>query len=569
MSVGVRSRVFVDALKGRRKRVVRGVAAFVALTLAATLSDVAALPERAVAKPKPTAKPACPDQRADRVSAQVTARLCNKRVEVTNENTETTQLWANPNGSLSVDVYSGPVRMRQGDRWVPIDLTLKKAPDGSVVAAAHPKGLRLSGAVGVGAHSLASVALDDDTLSMQWDGALPEPALAGNRATYPEALPGVDLVVEATRTGFEQFVVVKDASAAARVATLRLPMKSKKLRFANDAPGAFAIKDASGRSVGRIPTPTAWDASSDGTAGPRQEKPLSVTSRSRAGAKKPATASVPGAGVAAAATADAAEGTGEVELEISADPAWLADPQRKWPVTLDPVVDVDPSSDTYVKQNDSVDRSGANDLQMGKATTGVARAFLQWPTGQFAAGHINSATLHLWNWYSGSCTRANWEAWTVGAYSNPIFWGTQPAFLNQDGISAETWGFNTTCNDNWVGMDVRQFFQRAADSGTGTAYMGLKATDEVNVATSWKQFRSLQAAASSQIPYVTINYDAAPIVSNQQAAPTNGGCLSGSGRPYATSTTPQLRANVSDADTSALSVSFEWWVTGGSLIGST
>jgi len=243
-----------------------------------------------------------------------------------------------------------------------------------------------------------------------------------------------------------------------------------------------------------------------------------------------------------------------------------------FPVRLDPQIDLDPGSDTLVRSDQlstsgTVDHSGANYLAYGKATSYLARSFLQWPTTQFAGGRITSATLHLWNWYSGSCTQTGWLVWNTAAYNNPIYWDTQPALLSNDGYSTQTAGFSTACNDAWVSASVQPFFQRAADARASTAYMGLSSYNETNPSLSWKQVRSLQAADQAQVPYVTVTYDAAPFVSAPQAAPTNGGCVAGDGRPFATSKTPQLRTTVSDADTPAVSVTFEWWVTGGSKIG--
>ncbi len=568
MSGGLHSRVFIRALRERRLKAVRGVAAVMAVTLAATISDVAAIPAApAAAKPAAPAKAACPDERADRVSALVTAKLCNKRVVVTDATSETSQTWAKPDGSLSVQAYLAPVRFKQGDRWVAVDLTLKKAADGSVAPAAHPRGLKLSGAAtGAGNHRLASVAVGDDILSMDWGGSLPEPALADNRATYREVQPGIDLVVEATRTGFEQYVVVKDKAAAARVATLKLPLTSKKLRFVNDAPGAFAIRDAAGRAVGRIPTPLAWDSSTDGVTAPRQDKAMAVTSRSRAGAKRPATAGAPGV---KAQAADAADGTGAVELELAPDPAWLNAPERVWPVILDPAFTVGPTVDAYIKSGDGSDHSGNNDLQMGYGTPSwVARALLQWDTGYLAGANVKSATLHLWNFYSASCEAREWDLYNVAPFSIPVFWSNQPAWdADRLSYSSETKGLNTTCDDGWVGINAQPFFQKAANAGAGTSYMGLRSHDETNVA-SFKQFRSSQAP-SVVVPYLTMDYDAAPILSNVQAAPTSGGCVTGAGRPYATSATPQLRVNASSENNAQSSVRFEWWVTNGSMIGST
>jgi hypothetical protein len=109
------------------------------------------------------------------------------------------------------------------------DLTLQTAADGSVQAAAYPLDLRISGARRA-AGELASVGSGDRRLALGWPGASPTPVLTENRATYPEVAAGIDLVVEATRTGFEQYVIVKTRDAVGRIPALALPLSGKAWR---------------------------------------------------------------------------------------------------------------------------------------------------------------------------------------------------------------------------------------------------------------------------------------------------------------------------------------------------
>ncbi|GAA2554587.1 hypothetical protein GCM10010210_30040 [Pseudonocardia hydrocarbonoxydans] len=112
--------------------------------------------------------------------------------------TETSTSVARVDGSRAVTLFAGPVQLRRGAEWVPVDLTLGSGPDGLVRPAAAPHDLVLTptGPVvrwaGGGSAALAPIG----------PGPLPPPALAGHRATYPQAAPGYDLVVEATRAGF-------------------------------------------------------------------------------------------------------------------------------------------------------------------------------------------------------------------------------------------------------------------------------------------------------------------------------------------------------------------------------
>ncbi|MFC7532400.1 DNRLRE domain-containing protein [Actinoplanes sp. GCM10030250] len=449
------------------------------------------------------AKPACVAGRQDPLAAGMAARACGGRVEVLSQRTETTQVWARPEGGFSTEIYAGPVRFNEGGTWQAVDLTLRPA-GGAIEPVGHPRGLRFSGATtGSGEHVLARVETGKDAISMLWTGPLPAPVLAAETATYPEVRPGVDLLLTATRLGFEQSLVVKNAAAAALVATMTVPLRSDDLRFVAEGRGSFAIRDASGATVGRVPAPMMWD-SSVGAAGERtREKALTVQAGPRGSAKSAA---------ASAKGTDAAGGTGAVDLRLAADQAWLQDPKTKYPVTLDPQVQLGAASDTIVRNDElstsgKADHSGADYLAYGKATSYLARSFMQWPAAQFAGMRITGATLNLWNWYSGSCAQTGWLVWSTTPYTNPIWWDTAPKLLSNDGYSTQTAGFSSACNDAWVSAGVVPLFQRAANTSAPTVHMGLTSYNETNPSLSWKQVRSLQAPNTSQVPFVRIDYE--------------------------------------------------------------
>ena len=490
MSVRWRSRVFTRPGSGRGRNLRRGIAAAGAAVLLFTMTDQVVLPPAAAA-------PACPASRADELSATLAARACGGRVEVLSQRNETTQVWARPGGGFSTEIYAGPVRFRQGAAWKDVDLTLRPTGDGAIEPVGHPRGLRLAGAAtGTGERVLARVETAGDSIAMLWDGPLPAPVLAADTATYREVRPGVDLLLTATRLGFEQSLVVKNRAAAARVATMTVPLRSENLRFVADSPASFAIRDAAGRTVGRVPTPMAWD-SSVGASGERvRETALTV----RIGASAPRKG------------ADVSRGTGDVDLRLAADTAWLQDPKTRYPVTLDPQIELDPAGDTLVRSDElstsgKADHSGADYLAYGKATSYLARSFMQWPSARFAGARITNATLSLWNWYSGSCAQTGWLAWDTAPFTNPIWWDTAPALLTNDGYSTQTAGFSAACNDAWVSAGVTPMFQRAADTGKPTVYMGLTSYNETNPSLSWKQVRSLQAPVNSEIPVVRVDYE--------------------------------------------------------------
>ncbi|MFD9591276.1 hypothetical protein ACFWA9_00755, partial [Kitasatospora sp. NPDC059973] len=94
--------------------------------------------------PKATAT-APVNEAPDAASALLAARLNGHRVEVTGARTATTTLWADPAGTLTQDTATGPVRVKVGDAWVPVDTTLVETPDGKVAPKVHPEGLTFTG----------------------------------------------------------------------------------------------------------------------------------------------------------------------------------------------------------------------------------------------------------------------------------------------------------------------------------------------------------------------------------------------------------------------------------------
>ena len=499
-------------------------------------------------------------ERPDEAAALVTARMTGAPVRIGGLTTETAEYFAQPNGQISAQVSAGPVRTRQDGKWVPVDLTLRNAPDGSVQAIADPLDLRISGAR-AGGGELASVGSGDGRLALGWPGRLPAPHLDRNRATYSEVAPGVDLVVEATRSGFEQFVIVKSRDAVDRLPKLSLPLTGTKIAsFIQDRTGGLTLRNEKGRTLGTVPAPEMWDAQ----RAPGTEEPLLrkiVSARSKKGA----------APLGSGAKAGTRPQNG-ITLDLEPDLTWLKNPAIRFPVTIDPQINaLSTSFDTYVRQDVAADRSGAADLQLGLFTgtpNANAHAFVHWPVTALAGKQITAATINFWSWWSNTCTPSSWEIWTTGAASSATRWNTQPAWLNFEAASTQTKGYSTACDDGWVTVDGRSFFQRAATAGQPTAHMGLRATNEATTAGS-KLFRSRNAEDTNQVPYATITYNSYPTVGTRSTAPSTA-CVTGAERPRINKPTPQLSAGVTDAEGSPVKAEFEWWsLTGTSKLGGT
>ena len=208
------------------KGVVRPLASVVTAALIASVGLVVVAPAP-VAQAAPVVKAARVDTRPDLLSARVSARAQGSRVEAESERSATATTWVNPDGTLTTEQHAGPIRFREVDgSWRDVDLTMAEQADGSVAPKGHPGNLRLMGATksaSLGAPSATEndvVSVDEGKggvggVALAWPGRLGKPVLAGNRATYPEVQPGVDQVVDALRTGYEQSMIVKTPAALA------------------------------------------------------------------------------------------------------------------------------------------------------------------------------------------------------------------------------------------------------------------------------------------------------------------------------------------------------------------
>ncbi|MEV7594317.1 DNRLRE domain-containing protein [Streptomyces sp. NPDC089922] len=505
------------------------------------------------AAPAPTAakapKPKSATAAADIPSARVAARLSGTRVEALSERTESSTTWVNKDGSLTTDLAAGPVRFKEAatGEWRDVDVNLAAAPDGSVASKAHPQGLRLSGktaskasllksAPSAEAADLVTLGTGDEAITLQWRGGLPAPKLDGTRATYEGAVPGADLIVEATRTGFEQFVELKAKPEAGFGYTL--PLKTKGLKAEQQPDGSVLFTDRKSKKTATMPAPVMWDSTVDAVSGEH-------TRRAKVAMKVVKTKN-------------------GVDLVITPDAAFLADPATKYPVTVDPSTSsLGNLFDTYVQQGETVDWSNDTELDLGNpgtkngdGTFRTARSFITWNTAPVADALVSSAQLSLWNFHSGNtdCSAQPWEVWTANGATTASRWTNQPAMVTKMATSTETKG-NPGCAsqpDGWINADVTGLVQHWSSNKWTSSSMGLRTPDENNTK-QWKRVNS--ANASANVPKLTVTYNYRPRTGTKQEA---GPPFFSHGGAYTVNTvTPTLRDTFVDANGDKINGTFQ------------
>ncbi|PNG23176.1 DNRLRE domain-containing protein [Streptomyces cahuitamycinicus] len=483
----------------------------------------------------------------DTASAKVAARLSGRRVEALSERTETSTTWVNKDGSLTTEMAAGPVRFKRDGAWVDVDADLRASGDG-VAPVAHPNKLRLAGRTGTPAKSLKAArqakAVDlvtlgegDEQIALQWKGGLPKPKLDGTRAEYSNAVPGADVVVEATRTGFEQYVELKERPGS-EAYSYTLPLKAKGLKVKQLKDGSVLFTDKKSKKRAVMPAPMMWDSAVDKRSG-------EYTNRARVAMK-------------------VVRAKGGVDLVVTPDAKFLANPDTRYPVTIDPSTSsLSNVFDTYVQQGESVDLSTDTELDFGNpgttnadGTPRTAQSFITWNTSGVQDALVSSAKLSLWNFHSGNtdCKLYPWEVWSSGAASTSSRWTNRPAMTAKKATSSETRG-NAGCStqpDGWINADVTSLVQEWATAKTSRGHMGLRASSE-SVAAQWKRVNSANAATNP--PKLVVNYNFRPKTgTKQEAGPP---FFSYNGANVVNTATPTLRDTFVDADGDKVNGTFQ------------
>ncbi|WP_405061797.1 RICIN domain-containing protein [Kribbella sp. NBC_01505] len=422
--------------------------------------------------PAPGPTPTPPAAKADsQTSPMAKAVQTGQRVELTGERTETSQTYANPDGTKTLEQHPAPVRVRRGTQWIAPDPTLRKATAGTVVPAATVSPITLSGG---GSSPLVTIGKPGASLQLGWAGRLPTPHLKGATATYGEVLPGVDLQVTVGVDGFSHLLVVKNREAALNPALrkLRYPVRLDGLTLKVGANGTSTAADKSGRAVFTAATAMMWDT------------PV--------GAKVPKQARV---------GLTLAKGK---ELVLTPDMAMLTDPAARFPLTIDPSFSGPMVRWLHVNSNMGNQDGWGYDTGNGGAKVGLAwrdtsnlyRSLfvLGTTSGAMSIGGatIIDATFRITLDHSPTGTATPVELWQLPELKRTDYlnWATTGNYwLNRlDTRSGNAWtGHQPDQLMEFNSTALKALVQTAADNRAPTVSLGLKAENE-NLESQWKKF---------------------------------------------------------------------------------
>lgn len=512
----------------------RALAASVVLTLGASLVSVTALVEPGFTAPSKVTVPAAedpgPQAPADEVAAMQQAHRTGQRVEIVSRRSETSQAFAEPDGTVTLESTPRPARVhRSDDSWAAVDTSLLRDANGAVVPRSTSAGLVFSAG---GSGPMATVSASGKSLSLTWPNALPAPTLDGSTAVYADVLPGVDLRLTAEVDGFGEVLVVKTREAADNpdLTTLRMGVAGDGVTVSVNESGQLSAVDGAGATVFGAPTALMWDSSDPTT-------PASNV-----------TAHAAGPGMAARqSTVDTTLAADGSSLTLVPDPAVLSDPATVYPVYVDPDVSTSIYTWTYVdSQYPSqayMSDKGRTDAPAGKyegANGGYyyQRSYIRfkfnltsWGTARVTKSEFRVYSHYQWN---SSPTDHPLHAYSTSAPDTSTTWNNQPTIYHDMGEHNVKVG-------EWVGFDAKDAVQQAADNDWLHLAFRLSSGDEGNV-----QARETYSMSGSTQPVLAVTMDHRP---NKPTGLKISPCYTACASPAVTSSLQaKLTATVSDPD---------------------
>ncbi|WP_133306055.1 LamG-like jellyroll fold domain-containing protein [Microbispora triticiradicis] len=494
-------------------RLHRAMPAFV--LIAAALSPLTP-GSRAYAEPVPAAQ-------QDEAAALRAARTSGQPVEVLDRRTENRTVYANSDGTFTLEQSPLPVRVRRGAGWAAVDTTLRAEPDGTIAPVATAVGLSLSGG---GDGPFATISDQGRELSMSWPGKLPAPEIEGASATYPEVLPGVDLRVTASVTGFSEVLVVKDAQAAANpaLATITFGLGTKGVAVSEGAEGAAQAVAEGGAVVFHSPTPQMWDSSAAGATAGRQ---ASSADAPESGSRR---ATMPTEVTSSA-------------ISITPDRAMLTDSGTTFPVFIDPEWTGSRLGWAMVSSDGSYTGWNPSHRSEAGSYNGSVkrRSFYRMRTDHVAYKHILKATFRITETWSWSCSARPVQLWFTGPISQSTTWAKQPALHRKlDELNVAKGYSPGGCDSGGIEFDATDAVVSTAGRGLDDTTLGLIAGDETDNY-GWKGFDQDTAK-------LVVTYNSVPSRPAAMGTAPATPCATGSGRPAVNSLTPALKAKIYDPD---------------------
>ncbi|KRF39618.1 hypothetical protein ASH01_19935 [Terrabacter sp. Soil811] len=485
---------------------------------------------------------------------------------------QTTETFANPDGSFTDEIAVEPVRVNRAGAWLPVDSTLQANLDGSWSPKVSATSMRFSGG---GTQPLAVVTRGGVTVDLTWPESLPVPVIEGDTAIYQEVYPGVDLEVTAAGTSLTHRIVVKSRAAASdpRVRTVHYGQTVRGGQKVSLPGGGMKVTDGFGQTVFESPEPIMWDSSSSPTptstgTGTSSSKQVTATKLSAAGADT------------GGASEDASGGTSDAPVEgdrvselsssITADTLTVAPPaavldsaSTSYPVIIDPplgtkvptytMVDAAYPTVSYYKYPSADQGVGYQDFSAWSRK----RLFYGFTTSGYNGTLVKSATFSAYEVYSATCSAGTVDAYLTNMISSATTWNNQPSRIGSIRSSFSVKAGRSDCNSGgyWGSWDVKSAVVDRTTAKASTTTIQLAGRSETTDS-SWMRFAGPSTANYPRLSVVYTHIPSQVSTGDMKAPTSTTSCSTSSTNPVTIKTdianNAYFYAKVKDGDTGTM-----------------
>ncbi|MFC8421082.1 DNRLRE domain-containing protein [Streptomyces sp. NPDC057236] len=356
-----------------------------------------------------------------------------KRVEeLTGRRTANARYWRMSDGRTEVELSAVPTSYRDGTgrkaEWKPIDTSVEASATKGFDFANTTN--TLHSRFGSDAGKLLRVEAGEGrsvTMGLAGADAL-KPTAEGSTVTYEDAIDGADLAYEVGAGRVKENIVLDERPSGPVEFTFTLDVDGLTPKQGGD--GSIRFFGESADPVLVIPAGFMTDSKKDASSPYGTEYSTAVEQR----------------------LTKAGDGW---TLTVTPDAKWLAAKERRYPVTVDPTIEIAPTPTTAQDVMISSDGPASNyddnwRLSVGNTTTGSSRALLRFPLSGIPAGtRVDSADLKLY--YDQTHTTSGDEV-RLEAHRATQEWDEATAtWDNAQGITGELSGTSVVVDDGDAG----------------------------------------------------------------------------------------------------------------------
>ncbi|MBD1371037.1 RHS repeat protein [Hazenella sp. IB182357] len=415
-------------------------------------------------------------------------KTASVKKELREHRTETTKLIDNGNGTLSKQIYFDPIHQKVDGEWeeksTEIVTTSKgtlKPETATINAEFLPQMEKGKYAIiRSGKHSLTYTFLGAEGMKTAQDVAATHEE---NQVRYPNVMEGIHIQNTLYDTFVKEDIILeKQGTENVFHFQLQTDLKAKEL-----SDGSVIFEDSQENEIFKLPKPYMVDSNID----PKSDEPARSDD----------------------VKYEIKQNESGWVLTVTADPDWLKDPTRVYPIYIDPTTTVATSSasgDTFVASaypttnyENFKESSGYYSLKVGNydSTTGTNYAYLKQDLSSLKDVVVDSASLNVYtahSYYPTTPTRVWVDAVNSTWNATTLTWNSASS------ITSSNIAYDDVYKGQWANFNVTNTVKAWLSSPPTKTNYGFKLHANGNGQTYWKKFYSSEN--SSNQPYLSITY---------------------------------------------------------------